>query len=175
MDNMVDPSLITAIILLIAPGIGILVSMSSLFNLGKKELEEYFNDVRQYVQKRKVENLLKLIFPERIGVIKDADGYEISKDVVQGLAMDIDRIEDLNKALKVCSWICTNYYNSLFILIVIGAIFVALHFMGLNDNAISNYYSLVDFIAILYILVGFAILGHKKHKLNTSYEKEYAI
>ena len=175
MQTIDSPSLVMTLVLILTPVLGVLASMANLFNLGKKELEDFFEKVREHIQGRKVENLSRIVFPKKIGADKTNGDISVSDDALKLLCSEMDRVNDLDRELQSCSNYCSLYYRSLLLIILTGFLFAGLRFSGFEFNTILQNYLVLSWIVVIYVLGGFVVLSIKKENLNHLYGKEYTI
>ncbi len=168
-------TLITLLVLFLSPVIGIILSTTSLLNIGKKDLSELFEKIKKYIQKRKVENLSKIIFPESIGIQKNEEGVAGNSDALKNLSKEIDSVSCLEKSLSTCKRYSEFLFYSLFVIIFLGVLYFILSFAKLNITILDKYSVAVNIITVAYVFFGIFILIDKKKKLEALYEKEYDI
>ncbi len=172
MDN---KDIITSIILFLSPAVGIILSTTSLLNIGKKDLSDFFEKIKKYIQKRKVENLSKVIFPESIGLYKNEDGIVVNGDALKNLSKEIDDISVLEKCLFYCKKYNDYLFYSFFVIIFVGVVHFILSFVGVSITFVNDYFLIFNIFVVVYVFMGIFILIHKKNKLEKLYEKEYDI
>ena len=129
-----------AVIVALAPGFSLLVSATSIFNLNKKETDQLFEDIRLYIQKVKVENIYKIIFPESIGINKENNQSDVNTDALKSISKDIDGIEELQEELSKVKRYSNFYYKSLFWLLFLGVVLIFINLFKLHLSFIEDNY-----------------------------------
>ena len=168
-------ALITSLVLFLSPILGILLTMTDLLNVGKKELGEFFDKIQTYIHKRKVENLSKIIDPSSAGLLRDGDLVEVNTDALKSLSKEIDVVSSLEKCLFSSRKYCRNFYYSLLFLIFLGVLYGFLTLLKIKITFIESNFIVVNILIVGYVFFGFFFLSKKRDGLDTLYSKEYDI
>lgn len=162
--------------LIAMPFLSFLISWKDFFNLGKKESEEFFDKVDQWIKRSKVDNLRDIIFPSGIGVCTDQE-ISLSDDALKGLASRIDNINLLERILNKTRLVFEIYYLGLALSFIAGTLGLALTMLGvLNLEAwFTHNVTPIVLSVVIYTLGGFMLLWFTKKNLEKSYKKEYDI
>lgn len=167
---MLETSQIISIVLVFAPVIAFIPSLTGVFDVGYKDAKKKFEDVGTTLKERKIENWRRVFS----GKTENGVDISLSDDYIANVLRNMKEGEVLQSFLKFCRRSFHLYYALLLLIFCLGVIhgfFDLINWLPDVIEYVNGYKVLVIASVLVYVVVGTVFLFSAKYLLEKKHNE----